>query len=485
MFLIRQCALFAFAVLLAPLLSAQETTSLADKPQSPWAIDRSLTVSPQAEPLPALKYRLLPAPSDLKEGNAVPIYLRLIHEQSDAEQKHWTETPNTWNALPPSDIPLADVQRFLKDHHYLARQLEVGARRRTAEWNYTLEEPNPIGLLLPDVQVMRNYGPMLVLQVRAALAEKDFTGASHHLETGFAFSRHVGEGPTLIHGLVAMRLATQFAGTVGDFVEQPGAPNLYWALTALPRPLIDLAPGLTFEYQAGEKQLPILGDLDRERSAEQWEADLQFLRKELQGLDEFTATGKLRHAEWFPKGAAPGEPAARAPDLAEARKFVAKAKGLSHDKVETMPAAQVLLLHIAGTYRQDRDDWHKAAYLPYAEAHGRFKAAAARLRDAPVTEGHILARLLLPALDRVVSKQNLLDRNIAALRVVEALRIYAAVHDGKLPNKLDEITEVPVPDDPGTGRPFEYRREGDVATLTSQSPDDVPNNSIRYRVIVR
>ena len=37
---------------------------------------------------------------ELKEGNAVPIYLRLVHEQSDAARKAWTETPQAWNALP-------------------------------------------------------------------------------------------------------------------------------------------------------------------------------------------------------------------------------------------------------------------------------------------------------------------------------------------------------------------------------------------------
>ena len=484
MFCIRRCAVIALTALLSRVVCAQETTS-PEKAQSPWAVDRTLTVSPQGEPLPALHYRLLPPHSEIKEGNAVPIYLRLIHEQSDAAQKHWTETPQAWNALPISKLPLGEVRRFLKDHHYLARQLEVGARRRTAEWNYTLEEPNPIGLLLPDAQVMRSYRHLLLLQVRTALAEKDFTKAAHHLETGFAFSGHVAEGPTLIHGLIAIGLASQFAGTVSDFVEQPGSPNLYWALTALPRPLIDLAPGLTFEYQAGEKQLPILGDLDRDRSAEQWEADLQFLRKELRGLDDDTQIGNVRHPDWFPKGAAPGEPSAKAPDLAAARKFVAKTQDLPLDKVAAMPTAQVLLLYIAGTYRQDRDDWHKAAYLPYSQAHSRFKDAAARLREAPITEGHILARLLLPALDRVVAKQNLLDRNIAALRVVEALRIHAAAHDGKLPDKLNEITAVPVPVDPGTGQPFAYAREGNVCTLISQSPDALPNNSLRYRVTVR
>ena len=43
--------------------------------------------------------------------------------------------------------------------------------------------------------------------------------------------------------------------------------------------------------------------------------------------------------------------------------------------------------------------------------------------------------------------------------MVEALRMYAAAHDGTLPDKLDDVSEVPVPADPGTGLPFEYSRD--------------------------
>jgi len=66
-----------------------------DKPTSPWAIDRSLSVSPQSAAGAGAEVRLLPLNSELKEGNAVPIYLRLVHEQNDATRKYWTETPKT------------------------------------------------------------------------------------------------------------------------------------------------------------------------------------------------------------------------------------------------------------------------------------------------------------------------------------------------------------------------------------------------------
>lgn len=482
---LRRWSALVLVVLLVPPLRAE------DKPPPPWAVDRSLTVSPQKAPVPALRYRLLPLSTDLKPGNAVPIYLRLALSQSDQARKHWEEAPQKWNALPVDQVPLDEAREFLHDHRYMLRQLELGARRRTAEWDYTADagdvENGPIGLLLPDLQVLRGYGPMLILQVRVALAQRDSAAAAHHLETALAFSRHIAEGPTLIHRLVAIALVSQLAGTVADFVEQPDAPNLYWALTALPRPLIDLRRAEEWEYKMVELQIPELGDLERERTPEQWEGVLHRVRTELRVIAGVTLkSGETKLPDWFPKDCAPGDPAAKSPELPAARAFVAHRKGLPADRVEAMPPAQVLLLYMSGLYHEDRDDMYRASYIPYPQCFRLYDEAARRLRDAPPSEGHVLARVFLSALPRVVSAQARVDRNCAALRVVGALRLYAAAHDGRLPDKLSDVTEVPVPDDPGTGRPFEYHRDDDTATVVSQMPGDpVPSNGIRYRVAIR
>jgi hypothetical protein len=482
----RQWSALLSTVLLTPALHAQDKPAPPAKPQSQWLVDRSLSITPQGAPVPALKYWLLPLTSELKEGNAAPIYLRLTHEQSDARRRSWTETPKPWNLLPVDQVPLAEAHKFLQDHRYMLRQLELGARRRTVEWDYTLDEPNPIGLLLPDVQWMRNYAPLLVLQVRVALAEGDFAKAAHHLETGFAFSRHVADGPTLIHKLVGFALAREFAAAVADFMERPDAPNLYWALTALPRPLIDLRRPLEWEYKMVELQIPELADLDRERTPEQWDGLLRRVRTELRRLDEGPADGKARHQDWFPKDCAPEDPAAKSPDLREARQFLARSRGLPAKKIMAMPPAQVLLLFIEATYHEDRDDQYRASYLPYPQARPLLEAAQQRLRDAPISEGHVPGRLLLSAVDKIMRSQAELERNLAALRIIEALRMYAAAHDGRLPDKLDDVTEAPLPDDPGTGRPFTYRRDGDTVTLASEmSGDRQPRSGLRYRVTLR
>jgi hypothetical protein len=478
---LRQACALLSALVFVPPLAAQ------DKAASPWLIDRELTVSPQPAPVPALKYRLLALSSALKPGNAVPIYLRLAHQQNDAARKYWTETPKTWNLLPVDRLPRDEVRKFLQEHRYLLHQLEVGARRRSVEWDYTFDEPNPIGLLMPDVQSMRDLVPMVNLQARLALAEKDFAGAAHHLQTGFAFSRHVATGPTLISKMVGMAMAGQFAVTVADFIAQPEAPNLYWALTALPRPLIPLRSSVEWEYRILEMQMPELADLDRPRTAEQWDEVLRRVRTEMRDIVGIAGEGSSRKLPaWFPKSCDPAMPAAGSPDLPAARAFVARSKHLSAAQVEALPPAQVLLLFMVGTYQEQRDAWFVATHLSYSQARPLLAANIKRLKDAPSSEANVPARVVLPGLDRVMARQAALERDLAALRVIEALRLHAAAHDGKLPAKLDEVTEVPLPNDPGTGRSFDYHLDGATATLISQVPDDpFPRNGIRYRVTIR
>jgi hypothetical protein len=472
------------AMLFVPILHAD------DKPVSTaWATDRTLTVSPQAAPVPAFKYRLFPLSSTLKEGNAVPIYLRLIHEQSDATRKYWTETPKAWNELPIDKIPKGEAQKFLQSMHYFLRQFDLGARRSSMDWSYTLDAGNPIGLLLPDAQNMRNFAPMMILQVRTALAQRDFSQAAHHLETGFAFSRQSSQAPTLIHSMVGLAVASQFTGCVADFLEQPSSPNLYWALTAMPRPFFDLRIGYEWEYRMIEMQFPELDDLDRDRTSEAWDKILRRIRTEIRAIATIPGDEKTppKLMDIFTKDYAPDEPAFQSPDLPAARRFVARTKGLSAEKVEAMAASQVLLMYLVGQYHEYRDDSFRAIYLPYTQRQAIFDAANKRLQEKPTSEGHQLARVLLPALFRVSDVQARFERNLAALRIVEALRMYTAFHNGQLPEKLTDVTEVPIPLDPTTGQPFEYSCQDGIASIISKHVPGArqEGNGLRYKVVIQ
>jgi hypothetical protein len=482
----------AFAVLfVAPAFSQPP----AEKGLEKWAIDRALTITPMAPQPPVLKYKLLPLLSELKDGNAVPIYLRLVHEQNDASRKRWMESPKPWNELPIEKLPLLEAKEFLfgvKDGRgmsYQLDQLDWGARSKLADWNYTIRPGHIIELLLPDVQNMRGYVPMMALRARVQLAEGHFDAAAQSIATGFAFSRHVAEAPFLISGLVGIACARQFADCTADFIERPAAPNLYWSLSTLPNRLIDLRKAIDFEYRTTELEFPDLADLERLRSPAQWDTVLREFRAKLHMLGQLFNEGEgaaKTKKEWQPNGTKPEDPATMAPDLPKAKKLLTERLIMPSDVVAKMPPAQVLLLAIAGTERELRDASFKAAYLPYPDARRFVQAANQQLKSIPETELNLLPRLLLPAMLNVLTAQVRLDRQLAALRVIEAVRAHAAIHSGELPESLSQITEVPVPLDPGTGKPFEYRREGGKGILISRIADEpLDKTGLRYTITIR
>ncbi len=455
-----------------------------EKPAEKWLMDRTVAVSPAAAPVPAFKYRLYPLTTERKDGNAVPIYERFAHERIDARKKELREKPEQWNKLPLEKLPLPEVKRFLDGYQYNLRQLELGARRKTADWNYTLDAGDVVGLLLPDVQEMRMQAPILVLKARVEIAEGRYADAVRTLETGFSFSEQVGRGDFLIQSLVGIACANQFTDTALELVERPGAPNLYWALTVLPRPLIDLRRANEGEQAVLEMQFPDMAELDRPRSAEEWDAALVRVRKEAERLLKMELEGTKPPKPLKP-GTTSADPAAKSPDLPAARKYLAEVVGLTAAHVEAMPPAQVLLLYISHLYHEARDDIFKGSYLPFPEAQPVNREAQERLKALPDTEAARMARWFLPAVTKVQLSQVRLERKLAALRTIEALRMHAA-KEGQLPDRLDQVAVVPVPDDPGTGKAFEYRRDGATATLISRIPgESLESTGLRWTITLR
>ena len=92
-----------------------------------------------------------------------------------------------------------------------------------------------------------------------------------------------------------------------------------------------------------------------------------------------------------------------------------------------------------------------------AQAQGDLKGAVRR-------EIIPIAGTLLPAVQACKHAETRMNWYVAQLRVLEALRLYAAAH-GRLPDRLSAITEVPIPSNPFDGKPFTYRRDGDKAIL--------------------
>jgi hypothetical protein len=440
-----------------------------------------LTVQPMRAPKPALKYQLLPELRELKPGNAAQNYLKCFMEQryffftkeSAAERARY-------QTMPLAELP---VDKLLHYGGSALRQADWAARLDALDWQ-TLERIQNGGMeTLPDeLGPLQDLAAALQVRFRAEVAGKHFEDALRTAKTMFALARHLGEHPTEVADLVGLWVAHLSLGTVEEMVQQPGCPNLYWALTDLPCPLVDLRKGVQ-----GDRTL-VATDLRAVRDdAPMTEAEIEKFVSHLSGVMGFAREQA---------GLAPRSVRARLQAMVKDAERVRAARGrlgaacYGTDLVKTIFAMrviatfspmQVILVDQKRDYEVQRDERMKLLALPLWQV----DALAGGTKQA--NEGHGLFDDLLPHIVKLRRAQGLLEQRIAVLRQVEALRMYAAEHAGKLPAKLSDIS-VPLPIDPATGAAFGYTLEGSAAHIRGKSiqpgENDAESNA-HYAVTLR
>lgn len=444
---------------------------------------KRLTLQPMATPSPALKYRLLPTLAEQTPGNAAFEYYRacsaelLSHRSAEMSKKI-----HAWLEPPPSQLPRKEMDWILRYRPLQA--IDQGARREYVDWQMTGRlRQEGAGLRTPELQELRDFANLLKLRAGLEVAGGQYDQAVYSLETGFALARHLGEVPTLISGLVGIAIASQVAHQLETLIQSPNSPNLYWALTNLPRPLVSLRKPFQGDNLTLEKEIPLPKGLEaRAVSPAEARALMNQLTRLIQGIDGVPADLPSPQVEL-------AAAALVVKSYTPAKHFLI-GRGLDAARVEAMPAPQVVFLAARLQFDQMHDDLHKWLHLPYWEAQPGLARtledfAAAR---SSMEAGPMLAATFLSSADKVLLAQARLERQLAALRVVEALRLHAAAHDGQLPAALRDVTEVPIPIDPVTGKDFEYRRDGAAASLTAPPPPgypDVPPHRLHYEITLK
>jgi hypothetical protein len=481
-------AVAAFAAWMAvasPVCALAQPVPNAPEPLNP----RVLVVTPAAAPMPALKFRLLPSVADLNPGDAAPIYLRIRDFTGNKPlEEAWNQIntkANSWKNLPLDQFPTTEARKFVDLWHRQLKQIEYGAHRRTCDWNYALleERLDRVNVLLSDIQSMRQWGRLLTIKMRVEITEGKYDEATRTLETGLAFARHVAEGPFLINGLVGVAIANITLAHLEELIAQPVALNFYWALTALPQPFIGFREELEIERQLLQNLIPELTEAksDQARTAAEWTSLMsrmhvrilewsRMLSKDGNGVASLKALSTWDLSQF------------KTESLPSAREYLKTVHKLAGPQIAAMSDDQVVALYLTGRCDELWDDLFKASYLPPRKAIPLLGAAVKRIQAA---ESGPLALFVstVPALEAVMRAELRLDRQIAALRVIEALRIYAAEHNGALPEALDQITEVPVPDDPAIGAPFIYRAADSAAILHGTRAGLPPEPT--YRIMIR
>lgn len=290
-----------------------------------------LTLHPAKAAESAQKYQLLPKPEEQSDSDASPLYKKAIES---LPKNNLMEKIIQWRRTPLDELPIKQVQSALQQLKPTLQLVEKAARCKQCQWS-ALEGVTPPMDLLGE---FRKLATVLAVQTRLLITEGKYDQAIGTIQIGLAMAKHLGDGPAVIHGLVGVAIGALMLNQVEAFIQVPDAPNLYWALRDLPKPLVDLT------------------------------------------------------VEWEP---------------------------------------------------------------------------------------HSIPK-------RVHMLMNRLDHHLTMLQCIEALRLYAGAHDGKFPNKLTEITQVTIPSDPISQKPFIYRRSGSEAVLEGPSVEGIkPEDMISYKLTLK
>ena len=466
-----RCLLAAFAVLTFVVVISH--ASFADDKPQPDPNEPQVTrlvLHPAEPPAVAMKHRLLPRYLDLVPGNAAVQYLKAALPDSGGPRVAEAQDKLADLLDQPRDkFDIEQARKLLHDEigNTLFEYLRWASIREECEWNLPIREQQLFSILLPEVQQLRTYGRYLAVRARMQIAEGKFEDAVETLRVGYALARNIVRGPTLIHALVGGAITSMLNKQLLELIESPAAPNLYWSIAALPEPFIDVRRAIDLESDGIYLIFPQLkGVATANLTEQQWTQRLAELGTGLSTLAPQDIPEDNRIGDWKEKLARGVGAAGMATLYYHRAKADLEKYGWPKADLDRMAMAQVVLLHMNETYEILRDDMFKWFHIPYWQADEAMQRVDDNVKSIGKDREILpLAALLLPAINASRSAIVRVDRQFAAIRTVEALRFYAARHDGKLPEKLDDIKEVPVPLDPVTGGSFDYKLDGQTATL--------------------
>jgi hypothetical protein len=312
-----------------------------------------LTIYPQKVSAEAGQYSLLPSAASLTDGDAAPLYAKAVKTLPAEKDRN---QGSRWLALPVEQFPLPEVQSVLERSMEGLRGAARAVRCRECNWPKLTGGP----ALSANAEELRRLRVIVQLWARYEIVQGNPQGAILALQTGFGMAQHVAAAPSTLQFMTGVANVGSMCREVEQFVQIEDAPNLYAALTALPRPFVDVEKAIERDEAVPSELPPELKKMTREQ-----------LQSEL-------------------------------------------------------------------------------------------KAAHDRLR-------FLVKRL---------------DRDLALLQCIEAIRSYAASHGGQLPQALADIKEVPIPNDPLTGTAFRYAQTGTTAVLESPAPaGGNEKDALRYEIV--
>ena len=437
----------------------------------PNPMARSFVLTPAAPPVPALKYQFLyDEQTGLLPGNAAPIYLDAIllmgsdlPEQGEkAVAAYFAGNKGEFDRLAEplgrSPAPMVYVE------------LQQAGIRDECDWNAPVREMGA-ATLLPHLSPLRRMGWVLEARALRQAEQGQIDDALATLRLGYEMAERIPTDRIVISGLVSLVITRAMDDALVEIMNRPDAPNLYWALAAIPS-----RHAIMGNVLLGERQWRLSVDNWRQAitgqdlTADQWRGLLLQITEATKGLNSGVPEIVNPIMQTSPQM------------LQKARAEYAESHHLLDNLVDQLDPAIPIGWYYIGQYRRVSDDTYKLANLPYPVLIQRAREVDEEIHRLQAEELANPFLALLPIISKFMDRFGVTDRELAALTAVEAIRSYAATNGGQLPGTLDAVTDTPVPENPLTGKAFEYHLNGDgSATLA----DTHSAERMTYKIAIR
>ncbi len=435
---------------------------------------KAIRLHAAGEPDPALRYRFWPAVRDRRNASPHPFVSRalLLATQAAAEARardlNFVTSYERISDLPLDRVASDEVRQFL-DQYGTTALTQLSEIDCLMDTTYDLQIEGRslseiVNILLPEVQESRQLARLLAVRARLAIAEKRWDDLVTDVRTGFRLSEIIGDlGPTLTSKLVGNAIASVMLAVVGEAIQQPECPNLYWALASVQgQNLFQVDEAIELEISnivnvldVGKHQR-IAGDADEARYR------LIFMVEQIGQLDSDSSGRGL------------AAPIARliaglyVVAMAEPSRDLLAASAEHAGDVTALSISETVLRATQLRLVRTRDDWLKWMILPAElEIDLEEKLWANRLDLRTADAASIIGwGTFLPLLQasRTASQRPIQQYHL--WMTMEAMRMHAA-DSGELPQSLDQLHPVPALHDSIARGPFLYQRtSATTATLT-------------------
>lgn len=447
---------------------------------------RVINLVPRSESPLTQSTRLIPQPYDMIEGNAAVHYLQAMGflEQQPAlqwrrdfeyknaqaaiaaEQPVDSFPPHVWRQTHPNDLPVDEVNNYLSSMSFQVGLLAEAARRKYCSFDRNYKEiDDPLSYTIPEVQAMRDLNRTQELRYLLAIAENRVEDAIAILGQQFSMAIHLAQDPIGPSCLVGIGCASSGWENAFFLSEHPQSPNLYWAIAALPKPLVDLNTALSYESQHIYASFKFLREVNSQPTPQTfWDRPLKQVADLIDRANQFSGQNPgpmLSDLGSF------GVTLSIASAVPQARQYLRNVENLSDEELDQLPDAQIYFLAVRRAFDTFHDAYSKWLHVPHWQRENRLKEQDQMLVESLSKYQFFgfLTNYFLPAYRYYMIAQTRLDQQIALLQTAEAIRHWLAVHNNEFPHSLADL-DLPAPDDPATGKPFQYILHSQGATLT-------------------